>query len=68
MHFDLPGIEIKNPPPQSICYGSFHQNKPYLHLSQILTNKTPHTMYIDTKSARSWKYSPTDTRIHVPPL
>ena len=23
IHFDLPGIEIKNPP-KSICYGSFH--------------------------------------------
>ena len=24
IHFDLPGIEIKNPP-ESICYSSFHQ-------------------------------------------
>ena len=35
IHFDLPGIEIKNPP-KSICYSSLHQNKPYPHLSQIL--------------------------------
>ena len=65
IHFDAPGIEIKNPP-KSICYGSFHQNKPYPHLSQILTIKTPHTMYIDAKSGRCWKYLPTDTHIHFP--
>ena len=40
IHFDLPGIEIKNPP-KSICHGSFHQNKSYPHLSQILTIRTP---------------------------
>ena len=37
-HFELPGIEIKSPP--------------YPHLSQILTIRTPHTMYFDDKSAR----------------
>ena len=63
-HCDLPGIEMKNPP-KSICYGSFHQNKSYLHLSQILTIRTPYTMFIDTKSARCWKY--TDTCTHFPP-
>ena len=66
IHFDLPGNEIKNPP-KSICYGSFHQNKPYPHLSQILTNRTPHTMHIDAKSGRCLKYSPTDTHIHFAP-
>ena len=66
VHFDLPGIEIKNPP-KSICYGSFHQNKSYPHLSQILTIRTPYTMCIDAKSARCWKYSPTDSHIHFPP-
>ena len=49
--FDLPGIDIKDPP-KSICNGSFHQNKSYPLLSQILTIRTPHTMYIDAKSAR----------------
>ena len=34
IHFDLPGIEKKNPP-KSIFYGRFHQNKSYPHLSQI---------------------------------
>ena len=43
IHFDLPGIEIKNPL-KSICFGSFHQNKSYPHLSQILTIRTPYTM------------------------
>ena len=66
IHFDLPGIEKKNPP-KSICFGSFHPNKSYPHLSQILTIRTPYTMYIDAKSARCWKYSPTDTHIHFPP-
>ena len=39
IHFDLPGIEIKNPL-KSICDGSFHENKCYPHLSQILTIRT----------------------------
>ena len=43
IHFDLSGIEIKNPP-KSICYGSFQQNKTYPDLSQILSIRTPHTM------------------------
>ena len=51
----------------SICYGSFHQNKSYPLLSQILTNRTPYTMCIDAKSARCWKYSPADTHTHFPP-
>ena len=65
-HFDLPGIEIKNPS-KSICFGSFHQNKTYPHLSQILNIRTAYTMCIEAKTARSWKSSPTDTHIHVPP-
>ena len=67
IHFDLPGIEIKDPP-KSICYGSFHPNKFYPHLLQILTIRTPYTMSIDAKSARCWKFSPTDTHIHLPPV
>ena len=67
IYFDLPGIEIKNPP-KSICYSSFHQNESYPHLLQILTIGTPYTMYIDAKSARCWKYSPTATHIHFPPV
>ena len=66
IHFDLPGIEIKKPP-KSMFYGSFHQNKSYPHLSEILTISTPYTMYIDAESARCWKYSPTDAHIHFPP-
>ena len=65
-HFDLPRIEIKNPP-KSICYGSFHQKKSYLHLPQILTIRTLYTMCIDAKSARCWKNSPADTHAHFPP-
>ena len=66
IHSDLPGIEIKNPP-KSTCYGGFHQNKCCPHLSQFFTIRTPYTMCIDAKSARCWKYSPTDTHIHFPP-
>ena len=66
IHFDLPGIEINNPP-KSVCYGSFHQNKSYPQLSQLLTIRIPHTRYIGTKIARCWKYSPIDTHIYFPP-
>ena len=57
IRFDLTGIEIKNSP-ESICYGSFHQNKSYPHLSQVLNIRTPYTMYIDAKSSRWRKCSP----------
>ena len=63
--FDLPGIEMKNSA-KSICYGSFHQNESYPHLSQILTIRTPYTVCIDAKSARCCKYLPTDTLTHFP--
>ena len=66
IQFGLPGLEIKNLP-KSICYGSFHQNKSYPHLSQILTNRTTYTICIDAKSARCWKYSPADTHTHLRP-
>ena len=66
INFDLFGIEVRNPL-KSICYGSFHQNKSYPHLSQILTIRTPYTMCIDAKSARCWKHSPTDTHVHFSP-
>ena len=66
IHFDQPGIEIKNPP-KSICYGSFHRNKSYPQLSQILTIRTPYTMRIEAKSARCWKFSPAYTHAHFPP-
>ena len=52
--FDLPGIELKKFP-NSLCYGSFHQNEPYPNLSQILTIRLSYTMYIDAKSVRCWK-------------
>ena len=65
IHSDLPVMELKNPP-HSLCYGSFHQNKPYPNLSQILTIRLPYTMYIDAKSVRCCKYTPKDSRIHFP--
>ena len=66
IQFDLPGIELNNPP-HSVCYGSFHQNKPYPNLSQIITIRLPYTMYKDAKSLRCWKYTPKDSQIHFPP-
>ena len=35
IHFDLPGIELKEPP-NTLCYGSLHRNKSYPFISQIL--------------------------------
>ena len=66
IHFDQPGIEIKNRP-KSIRYGSFHHNKSYPLLSETLTIRTPYTMRIETKSGRCSKYSPADTHTHFPP-
>ena len=66
IHFELPGIELKEPP-ITVCYGSFHQNNLYLFISQILTIRTPHAMHIEAKSARCWKCSAEDTHAHFPP-
>ena len=66
IHLDLPETEINNLP-KSVCYGSFHRSKPYPHLSQILTIRTPYTMCIDAKSARFWKCLSADTHIQFPP-
>ena len=66
IHFELPGIEFKEPP-NTVCYGSLHQNKLYPFVSRILTIRTPHAMHIAAKSARCWKYSPEDPHAHFPP-
>ena len=66
IHFDLPGIELKEPP-NTLCYGILHQNKSYRFISQILTIRTPHAMHIEAKSARCLKYSPEDPHAHFPP-
>ena len=66
IHFDLPGIELKEPP-NTVCYGSLHQNKSYPFISQILTIGTPYAMHIEAKSARCWKYSPENLHAHFPP-
>ena len=66
IHFDLPGIELKEPA-NTVCYGSLHQNKSYPFISQILTIRTPHALHIEAKSARCWKYSPEDPHAHFPP-
>ena len=66
IHFELPGIELKEPP-NTVRYGSLHQNKSYPLISQILTIRTPHAMHIEAKSARCWKYSPEDPHAHFPP-
>ena len=66
IHLDLAGIELKEPP-NTVCYGSFHQNKSYPFVSQVLTIRTPHSMHIEAKSARCWKYSPEDPHAHFLP-
>ena len=62
IHFDLPGIELKEPS-NTVCYGSLHQNKSYPFILQILTIRTPHAMHIEAKSARCSGRSPA----HFPP-
>ena len=66
IHFDLPGIELKEPP-NTVCYRSLHQNRSYLFISQILTIRTPHAMHFEAKSARCWKYSREDPLAHSLP-
>ena len=66
IHFVLSGIELKEPP-NTVCYGSLHQNKSYPFISQTLTIRTPQAMHIEAKSARCWKYSPEDPHNHFPP-
>ena len=46
IHFELPGIELKELP-NTGCYGSLHHNKSYPFISQILTMRTPHAMHIE---------------------
>ena len=50
IHFDLPGIALKEPP-KTVCYRNLHQNKSYPFISQILTIRNPHAMHIEAKSA-----------------
>ena len=66
IHFDLPGIELRQPP-KTFCYGSLHQNKTFPYVSRILTVRLPYTMLVDAKSARCWKYSPEDPKSLFPP-
>ena len=66
IHFDLPGIELRQPP-KTFCYGSLHQKKTFPYVSRILTVRLPYTMHIDAKSARCWKYSPEDPKSLFPP-
>ena len=66
IHFDLPGIEPKEPP-NTVCYGSLHRNKSYPFISQFLTIQTPHALHIEAKSTKCCKFSPEDPHAHFPP-
>ena len=66
IHFDLPGTELKELL-NTVCYGSLHQNKSYLFISQFSTIRFSQAMHIKGKSARCWKYSPEDPHAHFPP-
>ena len=50
IHFDLPGIELRQTP-KTFCYGSLHQIKTFPYVSRILTVRLPYTMHDDAKSA-----------------
>ena len=63
--FDLRGIELKEPR-NTVCYESFHQNKSYPFILQILTVRIPHAMHREARSAGCWKYSPEDPHAHFP--
>ena len=58
IHFGLRGIELEKPP-NTVCYGSLHQNKAYPFISQMLTIRTPHAMYVEAKMLEvfSWRCS-----------
>ena len=66
IHFDLPGIELRQPP-KTFCYGSLRHNKIIRYVSRILRVRLPYTMHVDSKSARCWKYSPEDPNSLFPP-
>ena len=66
IHFDLPGIELKEPP-NTVCYGSLHQNESFPFIWQILLIRTSHAMHIEPKSAKCWKYSSEDHHALFPP-
>ena len=66
IHFDLPGIELLQPP-KTFCYGNLHKNKTFPYVSRILTVRLPYTMHVDAKSTRFWKYSPGDPKSLFPP-
>ena len=51
IHFDSPAIELKEPP-NTVFFGSLHQNNTYPFISQILTIRNPHAMHNEAKSAR----------------
>ena len=66
IHFDLPGIELRQPP-KTFCYGSLQWNETFPYVSRMLTVRLPYTMHIDAESARCWKYSPGDPNSLFPP-
>ena len=52
IHFQLPGIELKKPP-NTVCYGSLHQNKSYPFISRILTIRVLCTLKLRVQDAGS---------------
>ena len=66
IHFDLPGIELKRPI-NTFCYGSLQLNKCYPYVSQILSVRIPHSMYIEPKTTRCYKFAPENPKNSFPP-
>ena len=66
LHFDLPGIEIRNPP-NFFCYDSFHPDKTFPYYLQRSGIKAPYTMRIDAKKGPWCKNSPEETQHYFAP-
>ena len=66
IHFDLPGIELKRLI-NTFCYGNLQLNKCYPYISQILSVRIPHSMYIEPKTTRCYKFAPKNTNNSFPP-
>ena len=65
-HFDLPGVELKRPL-NTFCYGSLQLNEVNPYVSQILTVNIPHSMYIEPKTTRCYKFASENAKNSFPP-
>ena len=65
-HFNLPGIELRQPP-KTFCYWTSPPKQNFsLHFPDSNSPVT-YTMHVDAKSTRCWKYPPGDPKSLFPP-